>query len=90
MKKAYLVKLVNERLKTKSKEKIFLDKNLAYEYYLKIRNEIKYNSLEENTNNYYGDLEKENCDLVTSLYNENNYLMHTIHLIAYDLEIIEN
>ncbi len=84
MKKAYIVKLVNAALGTETKVEIFLDKYKARDYYLKLREEVKYDELTENTNNIFGDIARDDCCLVTTLSRDDRDT-HRIVLIGYDL-----
>lgn len=84
MRKAYLVKLVNAALETETKAEIFLDKYKARDYYLKLREEVKYDELIENTNNIYGDIARDDCCLVTTLSRDGRDT-HRIVLTGYDL-----
>ena len=84
MKKAYLVKMVNAYLGTESNERVFLDKYKAQDYYISLRDKVKYDELVDNSTNMFGDIARDNCCLITILKRDKEDIYRII-LTGYDL-----
>lgn len=60
---------------TGNRDRIFKDKRKAFEYYKELRKDFKdISKIVENTNNIYGNFNREDCWLTTTLYRKDSKL----------------